>query len=83
VLLNKTINNDSSAENARAKSLNKYTNFVESQIKVGATRRIKDLTYIAQACKRAGKIRVSFSFFWRLRILFLIGFMLLFHLKLF
>jgi len=50
-----------SVENNRAKSLNKYSNFVESQIKVGATRRIKDLTYIAQACKRAGKIRVIFK----------------------
>lgn len=44
----------------RAKSLNKYTGFVNSGVKVGGLRRLKDLTFIAQACKRAGKTRVRF-----------------------
>jgi len=71
VLLNKTFNNnDVSVENNRAKSLNKYSNFVESQIKVGATRRIKDLTYIAQACKRAGKIREEGRAYYSMGVLY-------------
>jgi len=58
VIVNNSNINNVTFHDARATKLNKFTHFVESEVKVGATRRLKDLTYIAQACKRAGKIRV-------------------------
>jgi len=57
-IINSSNSNNVTFHDARATKLNKFTSFVESEVKVGATRRLKDLAYIAQACKRAGKIRV-------------------------
>jgi len=70
IMNNSNQNNVSFVDAARATKLNKYTSFVESEVKVGATRRLKDLTYIAQACKRAGKIREEGRAYYSMGVLY-------------